>query len=356
MKRITPDDLHAIAMGSAIYGTGGGGDPYIGRLLAAETMRSHGSVPLMTLSEMQNSDWVVSVALAGAPTVLLEKLADTDALIRALRMLEGAMKIQAKAIFSAEVGGLNSVIPISVASKLGIPLLDCDTMGRAFPQLQMTLATLAGLDVGPVALSDERKNQMYIQACDNSWTEKFVRTALVQMGGAVHMALLPMTVQNLKRASVAGSISQAWRTGTALLKARREKTNPVQAILETTGGKWLHSGKIVDVQREVKDGWTLGTVLIEGSGTYLNQLAELKFQNEFLMAKINRTLACCTPDLISVLDLETGLPITVEQLSFGYRVALIGIPCVPAWRTPAAINLVGPQCFGYEEAYQPLTI
>lgn len=354
MKMIMDKDLQAIALGSSIYGTGGGGDPYIGRLLAEETLRVHGPVQLLELSEMNDDDWVASVALAGAPTVLLEKLADTDALIHSLQMLEQTMGKKAQAIFSAEVGGLNSVIPISVASKMNLPMLDCDTMGRAFPELDMTLATLAGLSVGPVALSDERGNQLFVQAADNRWAEKFVRTTLVQMGGAVHMALLPMTVGQLKNACVHGSISQAWKTGDALLQSKDTLINPVDAVLSATGGYLLHTGKVLDVQRHVKDGWTKGKFIMEGFAEFANMKVEVDFQNEFLIARSGDRMLCCTPDLISVLDYDTGMPITGEQLAYGYRLALLGIACVPAWRTASAIQLAGPAHFGYHDAYMPL--
>ena len=36
---IGEDDLEALARGAAVLGTGGGGDPYIGRLLAAQALR-----------------------------------------------------------------------------------------------------------------------------------------------------------------------------------------------------------------------------------------------------------------------------------------------------------------------------
>ena len=355
MKHIQIQDLQAIALGSAIYGTGGGGDPYIGRLLATETMKQYGPVQLVELDDLPPDAYVISVALAGAPTVLLEKLADTNTLVRALQRLEQALGRKAQAIFSAEVGGLNSVIPISVASQLGLPLIDCDTMGRAFPQLQMTLATLAGIDIGPVALADERGNEMFITTANNAWMEKLVRTALVQMGGAVHMALLPMTAQALGGACVRGSISQAWRTGDALLKARSNHTDPVQAITQATAGHLLFTGKVTGIERVVRDGWTFGIADIEGLGEYAGQKARIEYQNEFLVFYRDGKLAACTPDLICATDIEYGQPITGEQIAYGFRMAILGINCHPAWLTPQGLNLVGPRQFGYDTDYRSLS-
>ena len=39
MRLIYPENLEDIALGAAVLGTGGGGDPYIGKLLAQEAVR-----------------------------------------------------------------------------------------------------------------------------------------------------------------------------------------------------------------------------------------------------------------------------------------------------------------------------
>jgi DUF917 family protein len=72
------------------------------------------------------------------------------------------------------------------------------------------------------------------------------------------------------------------------------------------------------------------------------------------MARRGSQVLASTPDLICMVDLETGEPITAEQVRYGLRVAVLGLPCVPQWRTAAAIQLVGPRAFGYEVDYQPV--
>jgi len=60
------------------------------------------------------------------------------------------------------------------------------------------------------------------------------------------------------------------------------------------------------------------------------------------------------PDLITVLDAETGEPVTTEALRYGFRVAVVGMPCAEAWRSAEALALVGPRVFGYDVDYRPL--
>ena len=41
------------------------------------------------------------------------------------------------AVMAGEIGGMNSMEPLIVAAQVGLPAVDCDGMGRAFPELQV---------------------------------------------------------------------------------------------------------------------------------------------------------------------------------------------------------------------------
>ena len=60
------------------------------------------------------------------------------------------------------------------------------------------------------------------------------------------------------------------------------------------------------------------------------------------------------PDLITVLNVETGNAITTEGLRYGARVAVLGIACHPIWRTAPGLALGGPVHWGYDHEYVPL--
>ena len=61
-----------------ILGTGGGGNPYIGKLLARAAIREHGPVTLVDVDEVPDDALVVPSAMMGAPTVMVEKLPRGD--------------------------------------------------------------------------------------------------------------------------------------------------------------------------------------------------------------------------------------------------------------------------------------
>ena len=351
---IAVKDLDAIAVGAALYGTGGGGDPHIGKLLAQRSIREHGPVKLITLDELADDDLLIAVAMIGAPTVMLERLAEVGPLIQAVRELEGKLGRKASALFSGEVGGLNSVIPFSVATELDLPLVDADTMGRAFPKLDMTLCALHGIRPAPLSLADERGNSLLMDTVDNQQLERFVRAITMEMGGSCYSALYSMTVAQARKCLVLGSISMTHRTGKALFDARAKHLDPVAELVRVTGGHCLFKGKVTDLQRTIDGRWSKGAATIAGLDEHEGQEATLQYQNEFLMAQSGDRVLASTPDLICTVDMETGEPITAEQVRYGLRVAVLGLPCVPEWRTAAAIDLVGPRAFGYDIDYQPV--
>ena len=63
------------------------------------------------------------------------------------------------------------------------------------------------------------------------------------------------------------------------------------------------------------------------------------------------------PDLIMILELDTGAPITTESLRFGQRVAVIGLPAHDLLKTPEALKVVGPKAFGYPDlTFRPMAV
>ena len=55
------------------------------------------------------------------------------------------------------------------------------------------------------------------------------------------------------------------------------------------------------------------------------------------------------PDLICITDIDSGHPITTEEVRFGLRVAVLGLPCAPLLATDRALKVIGPKAFGYQD-------
>ncbi|MFF4776067.1 DUF917 domain-containing protein [Microtetraspora fusca] len=356
MREIGIEQLDDIARGAGILGTGGGGDPYIGKLLAREAIRRHGPVTVADIDEVPADATVVPVSAMGAPTVLLEKLPSGAEELTALRALEAVLGRPATHIVPIEIGGVNSMIPIAAAAESGLPLVDGDAMGRAFPEAQMVLPTLIGVSTTPMALADDKGNTLVVDAVSNLWSERIARSACVEMGCQVSCADTVLRGDQLRDGLVPATLTLAEDLGRAVRLARHEHADPVAAARDLLGGTRLLTGKVIDVERRTSGGFARGQASLEGLGADAGRTLRLNFQNEHLLATRDGEVVATTPDLICVLDTETGEPVTTENMRYGLRVTVIAAPCDPRWTTPAGLALAGPRYFGYDCDHVPLTL
>lgn len=357
-RSLTERDLELLSIGAAILGTGGGGNPYIGMLRARELLRAGKEIRVIGLDELADDDQVVCVSSIGAPVIGIEKFKTGEECYRALRAVEKATNTPATAIVSAEIGGVNSIEPMVTAAHANLPVVDADGMGRAFPEVQMCTYYIYGHAPAPAALADEKGNEVVLQGVrDMYWLEKLARTVAVDFGASAGFAEAPMTGAFLKTYAVPATVSQALSLGDAVVQARKRRRDPVEAVLERERGTRLFHGKIVDVRRELKGGFAVGRVQLEGFDGWRGQSAAIDIQNENLIFTCDGEVQAVVPDLIIVLDAESGEPITTEVLRYGQRVAVIALPCHPLMRTERALEVVGPAAFGYDNVeYRPLDV
>lgn len=354
MRKIGKKELEDIALGAAVLGTGGGGDPYIGKLMAIQAVEENGPITLLEASDLDDDDLVLPGAMMGAPTVLVEKVPSGDEVFNAFQSLENYLGKEVKATMPIEAGGVNSMIPFALAANLDIPVIDADGMGRAFPELQMVTFSIIGASSTPMALADEKGNNLLLNTIDNKWTEDLARGATVKMGGSVMIAIYPLSGSEVKEAGIKNVVTYAENIGKAIRKAKENKTDPVKALKEVTDGYQLFEGKVVDIKRETKGGFAQGNAEIKGINEYSDQKLTLNFQNEHLVAKLDGEVIASVPDLITVHDKETGQPITTEGMKYGNRVIVMGTPCSEKWRCEKGLELVGPKYFGYDIEYVPV--
>jgi len=136
-------------------------------------------------------------------------------------------------------------------------------------------------------------------------------------------------------------------------------------------GRVLFSGKIVDVRRDVsKGGYTVGRCLLAplsadeiSAGDVSTEMRHLAipFQNEFLYAaytdaedKQETEIVCTVPDLISVLG-EDGEAIGSQELRYGLKVTVIGMPGHPLWTgDERGLKVGGPEYFGLDMEWKSI--
>jgi hypothetical protein len=347
-------DVEDLSTGAAILGTGGGGDPYLGKLMALSVLKKGMKIEVIPPEDVPDDALIIPTAAMGTPTVLMEKISKGDEVVQAFKRLEKYYGQEVFATMPLEAGGVNSVNPLTVGARCGIPIVDADGMGRAFPELQMTTFNVHGIPCSPMTLVDEKGNVVMLDAVDNAWAEKIARVVTIRFGGTAWISLYPMHGRDVKRAGILHTLSLARDIGRSVREARASKEDPVDAVLGITRGFRLFEGKIVDVERKTVTGFARGEAKLEGINDSAGASMLIQFQNENLVAIRDDKIVCSVPDLISLLDVDTGLPITTEYLRYGYRVVVVGMPTNEKWRTPKALEIVGPRYFGYEFDYIPI--
>ncbi|KAB5523996.1 putative hydantoinase/oxoprolinase, partial [Coniochaeta sp. 2T2.1] len=372
---ISEVDLELIAIGTGILGTGGGGPSYHELLKGLQILRTGGKGKMRVVApgSLQDSDLVCFGSWYGAPSVINERIASGHEISNGIDTLKKIMGIQTLGgVLTDEIGGGNGLSAFPTGVHYDIPVIDGDGMGRAYPTMYHVTMYVYGHPITPCALTDSHGNPLTIsfpQHADSpTRVERLLRTAAVELGLGCAACSRPLEASIIKKYAMPNTISQAWYLGRAVHLARRNKTKLTDAIFDTTPGKVFFTGKIVDVRRDIGGGYTMGNVLLaplEGDeqddsqqipspATTEKRHMFIPFQNEYLYAvwadasgKETDDLVCTVPELISILG-QDGEAIGSQELRYGLRVTVIGMPAHPLWKTEKGLAVGGPAGFGLD--------
>jgi DUF917 family protein len=234
---------------------------------------------------------------------------------------------------------------VALAAELGLPLVDADGMGRAFPEGPMCSMHVAGLTPAPVFLADDHGNVVTIEPANGDWYERIVRQMVMAFGGSVPGADFVMTGEVARTATITGTVSLGVRLGQALAEGG------LASLVESSDGYVLATGIVADVERRTTGGFARGVVTLADEG---NDPVTVHVQNENLLVERDGAPLAIVPDLIVLLDDATGRAVPTERVRFGQRLSVLGIPCAPVWRSEAGLTLAGPTAFGYPHDYVPV--
>jgi uncharacterized protein len=349
--RIDLDNLPALSLGCTVFAGGGGGDPRIGELMAMEAIRELGPVEIRPLEAFDDDDLIMPCGMIGAPTVMVEKIPN-GAEGRVIReTYERQFGRPVAAVMPFEMGGINGVLPVAWAAYAGLPLLDADFMGRAFPELQMLTPHLYGMSGSPAVITDERLQTVVFSTRDNVWLEKLVRNCVATLGGSACGGIYPMSAGAARQSAIVGTVTRAIRMGEAI---RHGGEDPIEAIGQVAAVTRLGQGKVVDIERRTSGGFVRGSALIEGIGAEKGRLFRLEFQNENLVVLEDGEPLATVPDIITLLDMHTGHGIVTEGVRYGQRVEIVAFAAPEAWTSAKGLMAVGPRAFGYDFDFVPV--
>lgn len=352
---LTVDDVERVAIGAGILGTGGGGNPRHGSLRAKQQLAEGRKLRVISLEELPDDALVVPMGGMGAPTVGIEKMSRGDEGKLAIQGVEGYLGRKITATVPVEIGGGNSFAPMIAAAQVGLPTVDADGMGRAFPEGQMVSFYFDGSSPHFLVMIDSLHRKVIIENVRPTKTLEVISRAMcVQMGGTAMVADAPLTAKHLRETCIPNTITLAHRVGDSVLTAQREGADPIAAVCGVTGGRILYSGKITDVDRRVERGYNFGHLSLIGLDDWQGSHADIDLQNEYLICRVDGVPVAIVPDLITLVDTERGTPITTEVVRYGLRVTVLGIPAPAQLKTEQALQYVGPNAFGYDLPFTAL--
>lgn len=344
MWELTADDVDDLARGAALVGSGGGGSTRAAASLLAHLLDRTGPLTVVAPTELPADTWAVPVGLVGSVTVFEEKPLGGGEFARAIAAVERHSRITCGAILGFEAAGVNALLAAAAAAELGLPLVDADGMGRAFPELEQTTFFLNGAALAPVVVTDEKGSLLVIDGVDGLTAERLTRAAVVALGGWGMIALAPQRAEVLAGTAIRRSISRALDIGRMLAAGDHAR------MLAAYGGRALFRGKIVEVERSAGVRYGFGSAVLE-SVEDPGAVMRLEFQNENMLLLVDGEVRAAVPDLICLLGRDHGRSLTTEEIRFGLEVDVLTLPGAPQWRSARGLGLVGPRAFGYDVDY-----
>jgi len=360
VRTLEAEELRDILVGCAFLGTGGGGSLKAG-LAKVRADRKAGRVfRLVSLDELPGDIWVATPYYCGSlvPSGETAFMADQGKYEGrecglAVKVLERHLGRSIGAIVATELGGGNTAAAFSVAGELGLPILDADGAGRSVPDLQHSTYFVAGVPIAPMGIANKFGDVVVIPSVvDDFHAEALVRAMAVASGGHVGVADHPGPIREVRKGLVEGSITFAEAVGRAI---RDRAKDLLEALLETTGGVFLFRGTVVsDCKYEDREGFTFGQTALRGAGRFRSSRYRIWFKNENIIAWRDGRVDATVPDLICLIDEDRREPILNPWARRGQRVAVLGLPAHPIWRTPRGIETFGPRSFGFRARFVPV--
>jgi DUF917 family protein len=382
---VTETDVEWLAEGCYVLGCAGGGSPFSEYIKLRDILRAGHTIRIIDSSSMKDSDVIYWGGHMGSPAVSNERLSANETEEAMRELMEYLHHDSFDVAMSLEIGGANGLQPLLVGSSkfFDRPTVDADWMGRAYPTYwQTTICVYKTGELVPCALaSGDGKSILMTKTTNDEIVDRALRAACTEMGSRVGMAAKPTTKEKVIKYSVLNTVSLAWRIGRCIARAKKHNTSSTVAeqIIDEVGGpesaKVLFRGKIIGVERRLWKGHSYGEITIQqvadeelestsASGyktVATGGILKIPFKNENIYAKHvkddgKEEIVASVPDLIAVLDTQSGKALGVPEYRYGVMVTVLGITCSPRWSdTPKGLEIGGPAAMGYKDVvYKPL--
>lgn len=357
MNTIDQSWVMPLTYGGAFLGSGGSGESLLLQLHLETLLKSGQTVSLLDISEIDDNAHYASICMMGSTELSDENPMTSTECAHIISHLSALTGHKCAGIFALEAVAVNILYAVIGAAILGLPVIDGDAMGRAFPELQMTTFHINSITCNPCVFQDNRGNRYEYFQDDTFLLELGIRKVLFENGGIGFLAGYENPGRIIKKSLIPGSITFAADIGRVFVSAKNYQdmlTGLTNISKNSVYGKCieLFKGTVSDIQHVQKLNWN--SIAFNGIGSYKDHHFSVLVHNENLIAFKDNAIAAMVPDIISFIDLQRLKPIPNNEVSPGMEVSVIGLPAPLALKTPHALDVVGPQCFGYKTRYRSL--
>jgi DUF917 family protein len=285
-----------------------------------------------------------SIGFVNRGLMMAEMIPVGDEFETALTLLQDRMGQQLAGIFPLAAASVNAMVPIYVAMRTGLPVVDADPMGRVFPLLSQTTLALGGVSAGPIGLTGPTGETAVIDVAAPARAERLVRALAGELGGWSATASYPVTAAELARHGVLGSVSRLIEIGQVLdaVAPTPAKYAELTALL---GMRKVIRARVADVEglsrptiAGLPDRPSSVTLVDESAG----RIVRLEIQNEILMMLVDGAVHAVMPDIITMVRPGDASVASLEDLWVGNKLDLISFPAAPQWYSPEGRSLVEP--------------
>lgn len=357
MRTLDESAMTDILYGCTILGTGGGGDLSKGLDLIQKGLAEEKKFMLIGFDELSDDEWTACPYMCGAVSVSDEfPILPEPSIVTAFKGLSEFIGVDFKASVPSEMGGMNTAVALFAAAELGVPVVDGDAAGRAVPELQHSTYYVNGIPMEPMGLATEYGDVVIIKRLmDDFRGEAIVRAMAAASGDTIAVVDHPGQWLDIKKGLVPNTLTYAEKLGNTWRSAKEKNIDVVSELSKIGNGKFLFKGTVSKHQWENKNAFTYGDLFIDGSAEYHGHTFHIWYKNENIVSWLDNKYYVTAPDIITVFDVKTSLPITNPNAYTGEEVEVLGLPAPKEWTTERSIDVFGPRYFGFDTDYLSVT-
>lgn len=361
MRILEYSEIEDILLGATVLGCGGGGDPAEGRK-SMKRAYDHGHAVTLAAPDELPGDALVCCpygvgGLTGGSEEQYAGLPRTEEcpVVLAVQALSEHLGRAFDAMITGELGGASVADALYPAAVLGLPVVDADPVGRAVPDLEQTMFYLGGLPLAPQAVVNEIGDTVLItKVANDQRAEALARALAVASRNQVWVADHALLWREMREVVIKGAIGQSQSVGTALREAREAGADGAAAVAGAGAGRVAFRGTVTKSEWQDVTGFTVGETTLAGLDEDQGATYRIWFKNENLVAWRDGAPDLTCPDLICVLDGDSGEPVTNPNARVGQRLDVVALPAPISWRTAEGLKVLGPRHFDFDFDYVPL--